>query len=81
MEINCDEYRKLRYWARVGKGICTACGKQKAAQGVKVCRSCQIKRSESYYRKKDGYVREDHPDCSVDFSAVYTGLGTVEVEK
>lgn len=82
MEISNHKYQRLLYRSRVGQGICTDCGKQKAAQGIRVCRHCQIKRSEQYYRKKEGYAHERHPNGVVDFSAVYTGLGTVsEVEK
>lgn len=38
--------RRKHYWERSAQGICTACGKRKAAQGKKMCEICTAKRAE-----------------------------------
>lgn len=38
--------RRKHYWEWSAQGICTACGKRKAAQGKKTCKICTAKRAE-----------------------------------
>lgn len=79
MEISKKEYDRLIYWARVGKGLCTKCGKINAARGVRLCRECQIKRTERYREKKEGKPHDRTARCNIDWSAVHTGLGNLGV--
>ncbi len=43
--------RRKHYWERSEQGICTVCGRRKAAQGKKMCEICAGKRAE-YQRTK-----------------------------
>lgn len=77
MEISKKEYDRLIYWARVGKGLCTECGKRNASRGVRLCRECQIKRTARYREKKEGKAHDGTARCNIDWAAVHTGLGNL----